>query len=183
MARHALLAPLALVTVIGSGCASATGVITPQPFPGAPVRPVSLPPASAGPSAATAPAAPEPDALVQTALGFQGIAYRLGGEDPASGFDCSGFVQYVFGQHHIDVPRTVAEQYQRGRRVALADVQAGDLLFFSTTGSGATHVGIALGPSSLGEFIHAPDAGGVIRIERFDAPYWRTRLVGVRRVL
>jgi cell wall-associated NlpC family hydrolase len=183
MPRRALLLPLAVVSAVAAGCASATGVASPQPFPSAHVRPVTRAAPSPGPSTAASPALPEPDALVQTALTFQGLPYRLGGEDPATGFDCSGFVQFVFGQHHIDVPRTVAEQFQRGHRVALANVQAGDLLFFATTGSGVTHVGIALGPSSPGEFIHAPDAGGVIRIEHFDAPYWQARMVGVRRIL
>ena len=115
------------------------------------------------------------------ALGFQGVPYRLGGEDPSGGFDCSGLVRYVFEQYRVDLPRTVADQYQFGRRVQLDDVQAGDLLFFSTIGPGATHVGIALGSVGPGEFVHAPGDGGAVRVEHFDSPYWRSRLVGVRR--
>lgn len=122
------------------------------------------------------------DALVQLALGYQGVPYRLGGEDPNGGFDCSGLVRYVYEQYRVDVPRTVAEQYQFGRHISIGDVQAGDLVFFSTIGPGATHVGIALGPAGPGEFVHAPGEGGAVRIEHFDAPYWRSRLVGVRRV-
>ena len=72
--------------------------------------------------------------ILDTALGLRGVSYRLGGEDPASGFDCSGFVRYVFGQHHVDVPRTVAEQFSAGAEVAPADIRTGDLLFFSTIG-------------------------------------------------
>jgi peptidoglycan endopeptidase LytE len=125
---------------------------------------------------------PEADAIVQDALAFQGVRYQLGGEDPAGGFDCSGLVRYVFEQHHVDVPRTVAEQYQQGRHVAVADVHAGDLVFFTTTGPGATHVGIALGTAGPGEFVHAPGDGGAVRVEHFDTPYWRSRIVGVRRV-
>lgn len=116
------------------------------------------------------------------ALGFQGVPYRLGGEDPSAGFDCSGLVRYVFEHYEVDLPRTVAEQYQFGRRVPIGDVQAGDLIFFSTIGPGATHVGIALGPAGPGEFVHAPGDGGAVRIEHFDSPYWRSRLVGVRRL-
>ena len=91
--------------------------------------------------------------ILDTALGLRGIAYRLGGEDPASGFDCSGFVRYVFGQHQLDVPRTVAEQFAAGQDVAPDRIRAGDLVFFRHRGP--THVGIALGPGS-GEFVHAP---------------------------
>lgn len=137
------------------------------------------------PTSAPAPLSPvlsPADSVVQMALGFQGVPYRLGGEVPASGFDCSGLVRYVFEQYHVDVPRTVAEQYQQGRHVAVADVQAGDLLFFTTIGPGATHVGIALGAAGPGEFVHAPGDGGVVRIEHFDSSYWRSRLVGVRRL-
>jgi len=180
MTPRSLAIPLVVLAVVAAGCASESGTLVPQPFPSAPVRPVATS-LSAGVSPAGS-IVPEPVALVQTALGFQGVPYRLGGDEPGTGFDCSGFVQYVFEQHHVDVPRTVAEQFQAGRRVALADVQPGDLLFFATTGSSATHVGIALGPSSPGEFIHAPDAGGVVRVEHFDTPYWRGRIVGVRRI-
>jgi cell wall-associated NlpC family hydrolase len=112
------------------------------------------------------------------ALGLQGVRYRLGGEEPAGGFDCSGLVRYVFQHHQLEMPRTVAEQYSVGRRVNTRDIRPGDLLFFSTTGRGATHVGIAIGE---GEFVHAPGTGAVVRTDRYDAPYWRERVVGVRR--
>ena len=124
----------------------------------------------------------EPDALVQTAVGLRGIPYRLGGEEPVGGFDCSGLVRYVFEQHNVPVARTVAEQYLEGRRVSIDDVQAGDLIFFSTVGPGATHVGIVLGTVGPGEFVHAPGEGGSVRVERYDTPYWRSRIVGVRRL-
>lgn len=171
---------LALVAdVLSVACASSGAVPPPLPFPSALPAPTSSTPVVANvPNSSL----PEPDAIVQDALVYQGVRYRLGGEDPTSGFDCSGLVRFVFEQHHMVVPRTVAEQYQRGRHVAVADVRAGDLLFFTTTGRGATHVGIALGTAGPGEFVHAPGEGGAVRIERFDTPYWRSRLVGVRRV-
>jgi cell wall-associated NlpC family hydrolase len=111
---------------------------------------------------------------------LQGVPYRTGGEDPTGGFDCSGFVQYVFARHHLDLPRTVDAQYRFGLNVGLVDVRGGDLVFFSTTAPGATHVGIAIGG---GAFVHAPSEKGVVRIERLDTAYWHNRFVGARRVL
>jgi cell wall-associated NlpC family hydrolase len=116
--------------------------------------------------------------LISTALGFRGVPYRNGGSDP-SGFDCSGFVQYVFSQQGTLLPREVRDQYRIGRSVDLDDVEAGDLLFFETEGSGASHVGLAIGG---GEFVHAPSSRGVVRVERYDAEYWARRFVGARRV-
>jgi cell wall-associated NlpC family hydrolase len=173
-----------LLGAVATACASTGTIATPRPFPGAPL-PSALPSGPVAPIAVApgpAPALFAPDAIVQMALGFQGVPYRLGGEDPAGGFDCSGLVRYVFEHYQVDLPRTVAEQYQSGRRVQIDEVQAGDLLFFTTIGPGATHVGIALGPSGPGEFVHAPGDGGAVRIEHFDSPYWRSRLVGVRRL-
>lgn len=188
-ARRVAASQLRIVVAVMAGavataCASTGTIATPRPFPTAPLPPTTSPDRPAPVVVAPGPAAPllEPDAIVQLALGFQGVPYRLGGEDPAGGFDCSGLVQYVFDHYRVDLPRTVAEQYQLGRRVQIDDVQAGDLIFFSTIGPGATHVGIALGPAGPGEFVHAPGDGGAVRVEHFDAPYWRSRVVGVRRL-
>jgi cell wall-associated NlpC family hydrolase len=117
-------------------------------------------------------------ALVRTALEFLGAPYRNGGSDP-SGFDCSGFVQWVFGRHGLAMPREVRDQYEVGRKIDLHDVQQGDLLFFATVARGATHVGIALGS---GRFVHAPSARGVVRVEPYTASYWARRFLGARRV-
>lgn len=122
-------------------------------------------------------------AVITTALELRGTRYRLGGQRPDTGFDCSGFVRYVLEQHSVDVPRTVAEQYEAGRPVRRDQVRPGDLVFFSTIGPGPTHIGIVIGRSDQLEFIHAPGEGGRVRIERFDTAYWRTRWVGARRVL
>jgi cell wall-associated NlpC family hydrolase len=116
--------------------------------------------------------------LVRTALDFLGAPYRDGGSDP-SGFDCSGFVQWVFGRHGLAMPREVRDQYEVGRKIDLADVQQGDLLFFETVARGATHVGIALGS---GRFVHAPSSRGVVRVEPYTASYWARRFLGARRV-
>ena len=114
-----------------------------------------------------------------TALSLRGTPYRNGGSDPA-GFDCSGFVKYVLEQNGVAVPRTVTEQFRAGRQVTDAQLEPGDLVFFSTVSPGASHVGIAIGGD---EFVHAPSGAGEVRVERMSAPYWSTRFVGARRVL
>jgi cell wall-associated NlpC family hydrolase len=123
-------------------------------------------------------ASPDGEALADAALALVGTAYRNGGSDPA-GFDCSGFVQYVFAERGIRLPRGVDEQFHAGRPVPVRSVSAGDLLFFATTGTGPSHVGIAIGG---GAFVHAPSTNGRVRVERIDAPYWAQRFVGARRV-
>jgi cell wall-associated NlpC family hydrolase len=102
-----------------------------------------------------------------------------GGSEPERGFDCSGFVQWVFARHGLTLPREVRDQYDEGQRIARGDVQAGDLVFFHTVSRGASHVGIALG---AGEFVHAPSSRGVVRVERYTSAYWSSRWVGARRV-
>jgi cell wall-associated NlpC family hydrolase len=128
-----------------------------------------------------------PETAVQTALSLRGTRYRLGGLNPKTGLDCSGLVAYVFGQLSLPVPRTVGQQFEYGQSVDFNRIQAGDLLFFATTRAGletgaATHVGIAVGSPTVGEFVHAPGSGDAVRVDRFDAPDWRARWVGARRV-
>ena len=160
-----------MLAVTGGACAARGGV--PRPFPGA-----SLPP-GAGVDPLVEPAAPPAAAaVVATALGFRGVPYRNGGSDP-SGFDCSGFMQYVFARHGTLLPREVRDQYRAGREIDLDDVKAGDLLFFETVSRGASHVGMALGD---GWFVHAPSSRGIVRVERHTDSYWARRFVGARRV-
>ena len=121
--------------------------------------------------------------MLGTALSLLGTKYRFGGETPEGGFDCSGFVSYVLRQHSLDIPRTVAEQFVVGQAVAQDQIQPGDLVFFTTTGPGATHVGIVVNTGGRWDFVHAPADGSVVRIERFDTGYWQQRWVGARRVL
>ena len=119
-------------------------------------------------------------AVVETAMALKRSPYRLGGRDPATGFDCSGLVWFVFSEHAITLPRTVAEQVHAGRRIDRRRIEAGDLVFFATTGRGTSHVGIAIDGE---QFIHAPDTGAVVRIEQLDAAYWRRRFTGARRII
>jgi cell wall-associated NlpC family hydrolase len=109
---------------------------------------------------------------------LRGAPYRNGGSDP-TGFDCSGFVWYVFSQHGITVPRTVSQQFHSGVNVTGTDLQAGDLVFFSTESPGASHVGMSIGGD---EFVHAPSSRGDVRVERISARYWSSRYVGAKRL-
>lgn len=161
---------LLIVAVAALSTACAASGARPQPFPTA--RPVS---GTVSPS--------EPGAggyeVTGTALALRGTPYRNGGADP-NGFDCSGFVWYVFAQHGVALPRTVQDQYRVGDSIRPSELQAGDLVFFSTTSRGASHVGIVIGGDS---FVHAPSSSGVVRVERLDASYWSSRYVGAKRIL
>ncbi len=152
---------------------SSTGVY-PSPFPTAP-SPVSI-----RPDATPVPLHPVAGAVLGTALRFQGVPYLWGGDNPVSGFDCSGFVRYVLAQHAVPAPRTAAEQYALGTGVDRRHVRAGDLVFFSTVAPGPSHVGLAISPVA---FVHAPASSGVVRVEQMRSSYWTSRYVGARRVL
>jgi cell wall-associated NlpC family hydrolase len=166
-----------LGSLLAGACAS-TGAV-PAPFP----RPAEASPSPAAAPSSAAPAPPAAPALdgysiAGTALTLRGTPYRDGGGDP-SGFDCSGFVWYVFGQHGVKVPRTVGDQYRAGRGVPADHIEPGDLVFFTTVAAGASHVGIAIGGD---QFVHAPSGRGQVRVERLSAAYWANRFVGARRV-
>jgi cell wall-associated NlpC family hydrolase len=175
--RRPLACSFVIAAALGSGACATTGA-TPRPFP----TPAPAVPAPAAPETGT-PAHPSGAALgysvAGSALGLRGTPYRNGGTDP-SGFDCSGLVNYVFAQNGVQVPRTVTDQYRAGRQVDPAQIEAGDLVFFSTVAPGATHVGISIGGD---EFVHAPSGAGQVRVERLSAAYWASRFVGARRVL
>jgi cell wall-associated NlpC family hydrolase len=126
-----------------------------------------------------APSSADGYALAGTALSLRGAPYRSQGSNP-SGFDCSGFVQYVYQQYGLAMPREVREQFQTGRKVDADQLEPGDLVFFTTVAPGASHVGIAIGGD---QFVHAPSERGVVRVEQLSTTYWRTRFVGAKRVL
>ena len=115
--------------------------------------------------------------LLNIAMRFGGVPYVWGGETPA-GFDCSGFVQYVFRQIGINLPRTADVQYELGRKVLQAELQPGDLVFFETYEPGASHDGIYVGE---GKFIAANSGTGVAVVSLAD-PYWSSRYLGARRL-
>ena len=117
-------------------------------------------------------------ALAGTALSLRGAPYRNGGTDP-NGFDCSGFTQYVFSQYGLSLPREVREQYRVGRSIKSEELAPGDMLFFTTTDPGPSHVAIAVGGD---QFVHAPSSTGVVRVEHLGSSYWAPRYLGARRV-
>jgi cell wall-associated NlpC family hydrolase len=118
--------------------------------------------------------------LVVNALGFIGVKYRRGGNVPATGFDCSGLVRYVFHDAWgLDLPRRAEEISHIGARVAKDQLQPGDLVFYNTLRKTVSHVGIYLGD---GQFIHAPSRGALVRVEDMNQPYWTKRFSGARRV-
>lgn len=119
------------------------------------------------------------DAIVARARSYTGTAYRAGGAAPG-GFDCSGFVQYLYGQSGVALPRTAESQFEVGRELRARDIEPGDLVFFRTEGHRVSHVGIATGD---GAFIHAPNARSQVRVDRLDAPYWADRYAGARRLV
>lgn len=168
-----LLLPLAGLL---SGCAS-TGAV-PQPFPIPGGAPASRPAPSPAAPAAAAPILADGYSIAGTALSLRGSPYRNGGIDP-SGFDCSGLIWYVFGQHGIRMPRTVTEQFREGSDVPPGSLEAGDLVFFSIDAQGVSHVGMAIGGD---EFVHAPSARGQVRVERLSSSYWASHYLGARRV-
>jgi cell wall-associated NlpC family hydrolase len=181
-----------LAAATATACATTGATPAPFPRPGAATPAPTAPPSlTATPPAAAAPGAPsdhrvEPGvtngtgyAVAGAALSFRGTPYRTGGADP-KGFDCSGLVYYVFAEYGLNLPRTVAEQYRTGHPVKAQDLEPGDLVFFATVSTGASHVGIAIGGD---EFVDAPSGSGEVRVERLTAPYWASRFVGARRIL
>jgi cell wall-associated NlpC family hydrolase len=159
-----------------AACAS-TGAV-PRPFPGAAIPAGATAPAGESPAHSPAAHLVDPYALVGTALALRGVPYRNGGGDP-NGFDCSGFTQYVFAQYGVALPRAVRDQFQQGTPVDAGELAPGDLVFFSTTDPGASHVAIVVGSD---QFVHAPSSAGVVRVERLRSTYWSQRYIGARRV-
>jgi cell wall-associated NlpC family hydrolase len=118
--------------------------------------------------------------LALSAVGLVGVPYRYGGDDPSSGFDCSGLVQFVTRSVlGIHLPRQVEAISKAGFEVDPLQLQPGDLVFFNTLGRPYSHVGVYLGDD---QFVHAPTLGGNVRIERMSQTYWRARFDGARRV-
>ncbi len=115
------------------------------------------------------------------ALGLVGTPYVRAGASPAQGFDCSGFVQFVYRDARgIGLPRTTREQLDfAGDKVSRQALRTGDLVFFDTSGQGVSHVGIYVGE---GRFVHAPNHGGRVRLDQLENRYWARRFVGARRV-
>lgn len=117
--------------------------------------------------------------IVATAKQYIGVPYVWGGSSP-SGFDCSGFTQYVFNKHGIALPRTTDQQYKVGSYVSRSNLKVGDLVFLQNTyREGISHVGIYVGD---GKMIHASSSKGIV-ISDLSSSYYTKHYYGARRVL
>lgn len=132
-----------------------------------------LPAGSAASSASST--VPSGAAVVSDAAKYLGVPYRWGGTDPTTGFDCSGFVQHVYGDLGISLPRTSQEQSTVGVPVPnLSAAQPGDLLFFEPGPTGPGHVGIYIGG---GQMIDAPHTGTTVQIQPAGTPCAIRRII------
>lgn len=140
-------------------------------------KPIAVKRAAAAPT--VRPAAPQlrgATFLVQNALRYVGTPYVWGGSQPR-GFDCSGFIYFLYAQMGIRIPRTADYQFAVGRPV-VGDPLPGDLVFFQTYDYGASHVGLYLGD---GRFVNS--IGASVHVASFASPYFRSRYLGARRFL
>ena len=123
---------------------------------------------------------PSPAELAMHAMSIIDTDYKFGGNGRADGFDCSGLVRYVFkAVWNTELPRTSAEMSQVGRKINVADLRSGDLVFYNTRKRRYSHVGIYLGDN---KFVHAPSRGGKVRVEDMGGKYWQVRFNGARRI-
>ena len=119
--------------------------------------------------------------LSSFALDLIGIRYKWGGDTPATGLDCSGLVRYVFQKvTGVTLPRTAKDMSRVGERVAVPDLQPGDLVFFDTRRFAFSHVGIYLGDN---RFVHAPRRGRDVEVATLDSSFWQKRFNGARRIV
>jgi cell wall-associated NlpC family hydrolase len=112
--------------------------------------------------------------VVAIAMQYLGVPYVWGGASP-SGFDCSGFVMFVYAQVGISLPHHAASQYNYGTPVSIDQLEPGDLVFFDGLG----HMGIYIGG---GQFIHAPHTGDVVKISSLSDSWYAATFVGARRL-
>ena len=121
--------------------------------------------------------------MVVTSMAFLGVPYQRGGNGALrgdAGFDCSGFVRAMVEQTvGLLLPRKAEQQAAHTTRIARAELQPGDLVFFNTLRRAFSHVGIYVGE---GKFIHSPKPGQAVRVEDMTAAYWVRRFDGARRV-
>jgi len=118
--------------------------------------------------------------LVMQAMGLLGVPYKRGGTSEEKGFDCSGFVRYLFEKSvGLVLPRRAEEQAKVTEEISRSELKPGDLVFFNTLKRTFSHVGIYVGD---GKFIHAPRPGKAVRVDDMREAYWQQRFNGARRV-
>jgi cell wall-associated NlpC family hydrolase len=163
------------------GAPRAAGSRPPVSYPVRPAEPTSLP----GPDLDTpGEIAALRSAVVETAIEVMGKSYRWGGEGEG-GFDCSGLIQYAYGEHGLILPRTSRDQARMGLQVdrLVASLRPGDILGFSDGGGGITHVGLYVGD---GMFIHSSSSGvklSDLTSGEGDGRWWQQRWVLARRLI
>ncbi|HEY4092012.1 MAG TPA: C40 family peptidase [Luteibacter sp.] len=119
------------------------------------------------------------EALLSFAMKLRDIRYHRGGRTPTAGFDCSGFVRYVFAKSiGLDLPTNSASQFLAGLSVKRTEMKTGDLVFFRTRGKAISHVGIYI---DNGQFIHSPSAGKTVRVDSLNEAYWSKHFAGAKR--
>ncbi|NLE24367.1 MAG: hydrolase [Clostridiaceae bacterium] len=156
----------------------ATPKATPKPTPKA--TPKATPkPTPKAPAATPQATSPKALAIINTAKSYQGVPYVWGGTTP-DGFDCSGFIQYVFNKNGISLPRVTSDQYKVGTSVSKSNLIPGDLVFFETYKPGASHVGIYIGNN---QFIHASSGKNKVMISSLTSTYYTEHYIGSRRVI
>jgi cell wall-associated NlpC family hydrolase len=121
--------------------------------------------------------------LIGLAMQLRDIRYVRGGRDPSTGFDCSGFVRYVFAHSvGLELPTNSASQFLAGLKVNREEMKPGDLVFFRTAGKRGqgriSHVGIYI---ANGQFIHSPSRGKTVRVDSLQESYWAQRFAGAKR--
>lgn len=118
--------------------------------------------------------------LVMQAMGLLGVPYKRGGTSEEKGFDCSGFVRYLYEKSvGLVLPRRAEEQAKVTEEISRSELKPGDLVFFNTLKRTFSHVGIYVGD---GKFIHAPRPGKAVRVDDMREAYWQKRFNGARRV-
>lgn len=164
----------------------ATPEATPKPTPKATPKPTpkATPKATPKPTPKAPAATPQATsskalAIINTAKSYQGVPYVWGGTTP-DGFDCSGFIQYVFNKNGISLPRVTSDQYKVGTSVSKSNLIPGDLVFFETYKPGASHVGIYIGNN---QFIHASSGKNKVMISSLTSTYYTEHYIGSRRVI
>jgi len=119
--------------------------------------------------------------IADYALQYVGYRYVYGEESPSRGFDCSGLVYYVYGQYGYNLERRASIQYRdNGYSVSKSELQAGDLVFFSTNGNSVTHVGIYIGDN---QFVHASTSDTGVIISDLNSSYYTRNWFGAKRIV
>lgn len=123
--------------------------------------------------------APRRIQVVKAGFEMLGVRYKYGGSSKKSGFDCSGLVKELFSRVDIELPRSSREQFRQGEKVDRDELEAGDLVFFSSGGKQPSHVGIYIGDN---KFLHAARKARQVIISDLNKIWYNMRYIGARRI-